>query len=409
MRRTLFSSGLAARLAAFAQAVCVRGIGERELLSNEHAQAPRINTLGQLRQHRAARRREDKRRSHASGRGAFGCSGSSLGGTWSSSIRGLARFGANTWGALGREASERLDVGATKVFTLRGGQLFAVPKTGGANLAIAAVPLAVDLVAVDPEVFVLLQTPGPASQILAVNHSNGATRTLATYPPARAIAWSPTLELLVGTTTGLILRIDPASGAITNTTSTSTTFITGIAATRFGTAVWTDGTQIFSELLGGTPIYTAATPILDIAAPRTQSASLMPYGTSCASPGTVTFQFDAQPTLGNAAFRVGLRNGAPNTNALLCLGLGFSFSTVFGQQLPVPLQSIGLGTCLLWSDPVLQAGLPLNAAGAADVPLGIPNDAALVGLVFGLQWFGAQNGANAAGLVGSEGAAAQIY
>jgi hypothetical protein len=63
---------LAARLAAFAETARVRSIGKRELAADEHAQASRIDTLGQLRQHGAARRREDERRSHASGRGALG-------------------------------------------------------------------------------------------------------------------------------------------------------------------------------------------------------------------------------------------------------------------------------------------------------------------------------------------------
>ncbi|MEQ1631603.1 MAG: hypothetical protein ABL997_04465 [Planctomycetota bacterium] len=339
----------------------------------------------------------------------FETNGSSIPGTWTTSIRGLARLGINSWGSLGRDAADRLEAGSTQVFTLRNSQLFAVPKNGGTNTPIAAVPGAVDLVVVDPEVFVLTVAPGPASQILAVHASTRAVRTVGTYPAGRALAWSPTFELLLGTDSGAILRIDATSGAVTNTTTTATTFITGIAATRFGTAVWTDGAQIYSEILGGASIYTSATSILDLAAPRSTEPSLMPYGTSCARPDTVAFQFDTQPALGNAAFRVGLRRGAPNTNALLCIGPGFSFSTLFGQPLPVPLQGLGLGQCLLWSDPIVQAGVPLDAVGSADVSIGIPNDPALVGATFGLQWFGAQSGANALSLVGSEGAAAQIY
>jgi hypothetical protein len=336
-------------------------------------------------------------------------SSTSLGGTWSTPIRGLATFGINTWGTLGREASTRVEAGATKVFTLRNGQLWAVPKAGGVNAAIASVPFAIDLTIVDPEAFVLTLPPSGASQILAVHTGTFAVRTLGPLPSSRSIAWSPTLELLVGTDTGDLLRVDPATGTVTNSIATGTGSIRNLAATRFGTAVWTDGARIYSELLGGAVIYTSTWPILDLSIPRTLAASLMPYGQSCAAPGTIEWSFSSQPNLGNANFRVGLRNGTPNTPALLCLGQGFSFSTVFGQALPIGLGSIGLGSCLLHCDPILQSGIALDGTGSASALAAIPNDPALAGATFGLQWFGAQAGANALGFVGSEGAAAQIW
>jgi len=336
-------------------------------------------------------------------------SSTSLGGTWSTTIRGLATFGINTWGTLGREASTRVEAGATKVFTLRNGQLWAVPKAGGVNAAIASVPFAIDLTIVDPEAFVLTLPPSGASQILAVHTGTFAVRTLGPLPSSRSIAWSPTLELLVGTDTGDVLRVDPATGTVTNSIATGTGSIRNLAATRFGTAVWTDGARIYSELLGGAVIYTSTWPILDLSIPRTLAASLMPYGQSCAAPGTIEWSFSSQPNLGNANFRVGLRNGTPNTPALLCLGQGFSFSTVFGQALPIGLGSIGLGSCLLHCDPILQSGIALDGTGSASALAAIPNDPALAGATFGLQWFGAQAGANALGFVGSEGAAAQIW
>jgi hypothetical protein len=336
-------------------------------------------------------------------------SSTSLGGTWSTTIRGLAAFGINTWGTLGREASTRVEAGATKVFTLRNGQLWAVPKAGGVNAAIASVPFAIDLTIVDPEAFVLTLPPSGASQILAVHTGTFAVRTLGPLPSSRSIAWSPTLELLVGTDTGDVLRVDPATGTVTNSIATGTGSIRNLAATRFGTAVWTDGARIYSELLGGAVIYTSTWPILGLSMPRTLAASLMPYGQSCAAPGTIEWSFSSQPNLGNANFRVGLRNGTPNTPALLCLGQGFSFSTVFGQALPIGLGSIGLGSCLLHCDPILQSGIALDGTGSASVLAAIPNDPALAGATFGLQWFGAQAGANALGFVGSEGAAAQIW
>jgi hypothetical protein len=336
-------------------------------------------------------------------------SSTSLGGTWSTTIRGLATFGVNTWGTLGREASTRVEAGAMKVFTLRNGQLWAVPKAGGVNAAIASVPFAVDLTIVDPEAFVLTLPPSGASQIVAVHTGTFAVRTLRPLPSSRSIAWSPTLELLVGTDTGDVLRVDPATGTVTNSIATGTGSIRNLAATRFGTAVWTDGARVYSELLGGAVIYTSTWPILDLSMPRTLAASLMPYGQSCAAPGTIEWSFSSQPNLGNANFRVGLRNGTPNTPALLCLGQGFSFSTVFGQALPIGLGSIGLGSCLLHCDPILQSGIALDGTGSASALAAIPNDPALAGATFGLQWFGAQAGANALGFVASEGAAAQIW
>ena len=49
---------LAARLTTFAQAMCLRRVGEPELLAHQQAQPARINPLGQLRQHGAAWRSE---------------------------------------------------------------------------------------------------------------------------------------------------------------------------------------------------------------------------------------------------------------------------------------------------------------------------------------------------------------
>ena len=94
---------------------------------------------------------------------------------------------------------------------------------------------------------------------------------------------------------------------------------------------------------------------------------------------------------------------------LLCLGLGFSFRSVFGQQLPIALQPLGLGTCLLHCDPILQSGIALDGTRAASVLTPIPNDPALAGASFGMQWFGSQQGSNALSLVASEGVAAQIF
>ncbi len=336
-------------------------------------------------------------------------SATSLGGTWTAAVRGLAEFGINTWGSLGRDASERVEAGGVQVFTLRAGQVFAVLKSGGANTAIASIGASVDLAVRDPEVFVLTRNPGIGSQVFAVHSQTRAVRALATLPPSSAIAWSPTGELIVGADDGTLLRVDPTNGNVTGSNSTGTGTFVALTATRFGTAVWTDGVRVYSEILGAVPIYTASFPILDLAAPRTTAASLMPYGQSCAAPRTVEWTFPSQPTLGNTNFRIGLRAGTPNTPALLCLGLGFSFSSVFGQPLPIALQPLGLGTCLLHCDPILQSGIALDGTGAASVLAPIPNDPALAGASFGMQWFGVQQGSNALSLVGSEGVAAQVF
>ncbi len=336
-------------------------------------------------------------------------SATSLGGTWTAAVRGLAEFGINTWGSLGRDASERVEAGGVQVFTLRQGQIFAVLKSGGTNTSIASIGASVDLAVRDPEVFVLTRNAGIGSQLFAVHSQTRAVRTLGLLPPSSAVAWSPTGELIVGADDGTLLRVDPTNGNVTNSNPTGTGTFVALAATRFGTAVWTDGVRVYSEILGAVPIYTAPYPILDLAAPRTTSASLMPYGQGCAAPRTVEWAFPSQPTLGNANFRIGLRAGTPNTPALLCLGLGFSFSSVFGQPLPVSLQSLGLGTCLLHCDPVLQSGVALDGTGAANVLSPIPNDPALAGATFGMQWFSVQPGSNALSIVGSEGVAAQVF
>ena len=117
------------------------------------------------------------------------------------------------------------------------------------------------------------------------------------------------------------------------------------------------------------------------------TARLIPYGADCGMPQP-TFVFAAtggRPSLGNAAFAVGMAGGFP-VAARVCSPSGQSERTAFGSPLPLPLP----GGCSLLASPDLALPNFTDATGTARQPAPVPPIAALLGVtVFG-QFFQAQ-------------------
>ncbi len=108
------------------------------------------------------------------------------------------------------------------------------------------------------------------------------------------------------------------------------------------------------------------------------------------------------PSVGNAGFSIALVGGQPQAAAFFVFG--GSRTTFSGFALPQPLDFLQMPRCWLYSDIIVLAGLSLNAAGNASLPLAIPNAGRLRGTHFTTQWFTADGAANPLGLAASDGA-----
>lgn len=100
------------------------------------------------------------------------------------------------------------------------------------------------------------------------------------------------------------------------------------------------------------------------------------YGYGCRQGATSVFEARSQgvPRIGNAQFALqGTQSGVPNAPVLLALG---------AQELFVPLP----GNCPLRVSLDVLVPTMTDATGSAHVPLPIPNDAGLAGIVLPLQW-----------------------
>ncbi len=106
------------------------------------------------------------------------------------------------------------------------------------------------------------------------------------------------------------------------------------------------------------------------------------------------------------SFDVTLDQAAPSHPAVMILGI--SNQSWLGGSLPFSLTGIGAPGCSLLVSTEDTVGATTNAVGQANVPLAVPNVAALVGLMLHHQWFVLDNGANAIGIAVSAGAISTI-
>lgn len=134
-----------------------------------------------------------------------------------------------------------------------------------------------------------------------------------------------------------------------------------------------------------------------------------PFGAACAGPSlpAPTLLAIGTPRRGNARFGLRLGGGLPSGPAALWLGA--SKRTAFGQPLlPFDLTPLGAPGCTLLADPASATGIVCSATGVADLPLPVPNLPALLRQTFFVQGVIAQPGANAVGLLFSQGLAIRV-
>lgn len=333
-------------------------------------------------------------------------------GTWRSSVGPLGRIQGSVWGAWLRVAGQRVEVGATRVVTLRNGIVEWCPKpANGVGLATTLFQLtgAIDLAIAEPFVYVASNNGGAPSPLVECNLLTGAQRTIGNYSDVRCIAVSPVgPELCLGLATGDLQRIDAATGVVTSNTPTGLGPLVAVGYTRYGSLVYADQQTAWSEFAPGAPIYASNSSIVDLGVATVPVASSTPFGEGCGAAAAIAWDANGAPTLGNASFSLGLRNGVPTSFAILALGDSRSVSSVLGAQLPLDLQVVGAPGCRLLVDPLFAFAQPTDIFGEADQALPIPATPTLAGLEWSAQWIQPDAAIGPLGLATSRGLACLV-
>jgi hypothetical protein len=313
--------------------------------------------------------------------------GTVLPGTWHATLGPMAAIGTNTWGSLSRTTATRVEVGATRAYTLEGSAVQAVPKAGGTTATLVNVAGAVDLAVSEPRIWVAADGAGQAVPIVEFDLTTGTSRAIGSFVGVRSIAASPLgNELCLGFDTGDLQRVDATTGAVLTTLPTGLGPITAVGYTRFATLVWTDGTDLWSEVAPAAPVFTSSTTILDFGVARAPTASVIPFGRGCGSGSSASQASNGVPTLGNSAWSLGLRHGPVNAFALFALGTDRVFASALGVALPFDLAAFGAPGCPLLVDPLALVFHATSGSGSADQALAIPNAPALAGTELSGQW-----------------------
>ncbi|MFK7742076.1 MAG: hypothetical protein AB8H80_17300 [Planctomycetota bacterium] len=332
----------------------------------------------------------------------------SFAGTWQAELWPAAEIGANLWGPWSRVAAVRIAVGDNEVLTGEGADLELFDKVGNAGTQILTLPIQsiVDIAALGGFAYVADSGVNGTGSILEVDLATSAVRTVGVYGGLLSLDVSPFgQELLIGTNGGDVLRIDIVTGATTGTVVNGLGPVTTVGYTRLGTAVYSDGVALWSEIAGPQPIYISPSSILDFGVALATSASIVPFGEGCGAAQGATISapgLQPLPELGNATFAVGLENAPPSALALLVAGN--SRSVWANGILPFDLAPLGATGCNLLTSPDATALTTTDAAGSAQVTLAIPNNPALLNAEFAAQWFVPDATIGTLGLAASEGA-----
>lgn len=324
----------------------------------------------------------------------------SFAGTWQATTWPMAEIGPNLWGPWSQVAADALAANDAFVFSLTNATVEATPRAGGMPVALFQLPGAVD-VAAQPGFVYAAASGGGAVPIVEWDLQAGTQRTVANLAGVTAIAVAAP-DLIVGNLAGEILRVDIATGAIQSTVSTGAGPIDRVEATRFGSAVYSSGAQLYSELAPGAPIFTSATRIRDFGVVVAEAASVAPFGEGCGALGTaarVTADPDptiGNPSLGNAQWALGLEQAPASVPALFAIGTSRTQSSL--GPLPLSLQFLGTPpNCRLLVSTETLVFTATTSTGHAQVSLPVPAAPALAGTRLYGQWALASP-ANAAGL-----------
>jgi len=336
----------------------------------------------------------------------FEASTTTLPGTWRTQVGLLGAIGQSTWGPWFQTPGARIEIGATHFFRVRQGNVEWCGRTPGLGSPAVLFPLsnAVDLAVLGSRVWAASSSVAPAP-LVEYDTATATQRVVGNYVGVLAIAVSPVApELCLGLQNGDLVRIDIATGAVIATTPTGLGPIVAVGYTRFGTLVWADATQLWSELVPSGPVWVSGTSIVDFGIGVAPTASVTPFGAGCGLGAATDWFPNSLPVQGNLGFALGLGFAPANSFALLAFGNSRYFSASLGA-LPISLQGIGAPGCELLVDPQVLLLQPTNAIGAASQGIPIPFSPALAGVEFVGQWFVLDAGVGALGLAGTAGVA----
>lgn len=331
----------------------------------------------------------------------FAANTASIPGVWRSQVGLLGAIGTSQWGSWFQGAATRIEVGATRVYALRNGNLESCSRVpGGAPPVVHfTAPGLVDLAVAGARVYV-----ASPSTVVEVDTATASVRQVGAYAGVRALAASPVAnELCLGMQNGDVVRVDATTGAVLATTSTGLGPLVAVGYTRLGTTLWADAAQVWSELAPGGPIHVATDPIVDFGVGVAPAATVQPFGVGCAAGAAATWTTAGAPTLGNAQFALGCAGAPGSALCLLALGLGRYSAPALGVPLPFDLAAVGAPGCALRVDPETVVARIATASGAAQVGVPIPTLPALAGLQGHGQWFLADPSTGPLGLAAMPG------
>ena len=302
-------------------------------------------------------------------------------------ILGIEAEAAGPWFAT---AATRIEVGANHVFMLANGNVEWCSRMPNVQAPAILFPVsgAVDLACKGPLLWVATNLPNQVTPLIERNVVTGAQRVVGSYADVTAIAVSPLVnELSLGFVNGDVATVDVATGQVLGVVATGLGPITAVGYTGFGTRVWADSTQVWSELVSGAPIHVATTSIVDLAVSIEPTASVAVFGTGCAVGAAARWGATSLPLLGNANFELMLWNVPAFRLAFLALGDSRSSSSVLAAPLPFDMQPFGAPGCRILVDPQVLLAHVVDQFSIARQTVPIPNTPALVGAEFGAQWF----------------------
>jgi hypothetical protein len=286
--------------------------------------------------------------------------------------------------------TDRIEVGDTQVFALWNGNLMACDRliTGLPPTVLLPVGNAIDLATQGTKVWIATYSATLPAPILEYDTVTATQRIVGNHVGMRAIAVSPAgTNLSLGMDDGSILEIDISTGQVQSTQATGLGPIRAIGYASYGSRVWADAQQVWSEIAPAGPIHVSSTGIVDLAVSILPTASVTLFGQGCGIGATAYPYATELPLLGNPNFAIRLYALPTQRLALLALGTSRFISSVFGTSLPFDLQPFGASGCALLVDPELLLAHVTDAWGMATQVVPIPTTPALAGVEFFGQWF----------------------
>lgn len=283
------------------------------------------------------------------------------------------------------------------------GGLFRMTLGTTAATRIATLANAFDIVVIGTKAYVHSYAAGTTSTIVEVDLTTNTATTFGTgYPALRSLTLLGPAPV-GGSDDGRLLLLNPG-GSVAVLASPNRGPVLALCADPVGGRLWYATANEVWSFPNLTLVQTFAGAITDIDVGPTPRASLVLFGQGCPGSGArIPRQvWQGEPALGNASFALQVADGRASAPAFLLLG---GSRTAFGGlQLPYPLGGIGMTGCTLYTDVLVVLGLALDAGGTGSVPLPIPNQPGLAGGRLTGQFVVLDPGANALGLVSSDGA-----